>query len=311
MLDSPELASCYGFDNGTAGLLDDRSLAAYDARLARVKQDLNDLHAALPAGRDSPELRSRPADKLTYDLYLDQLTGYASAFKHRSFLMCCNQLENPAIDYPQVLSWTLPAGPAGPTVPPSAAAGTDGGAVASGAEAVAAAAGAYISRLRAAPRQLQDVEGLLRQGVSEGRVCCEVSLQGVSEQLHTINKLAACTLESCSICAPAAAFGLAAATSPEDDAPAFLFCKACAPAAAPGGGSEAGGGGGGEGGYTPDLDLSPLLAPLIAYLKKHETAAAQSGFDIDAAAATAREVVLREVVPAFQKLSSYILGEWV
>jgi uncharacterized protein (DUF885 family) len=152
----PELAASTGMLSirRSTHVLDPRSLDSFAMRLSwleaaldRVKKQVN---------RD--ELKD-DTEKLSYDLYLQQLEDYVTLMpKHKTYLCCVNRLEGPQEDLP-LMAASIPL-----RTPRQRS--------------------FYLDFLKAIPTQLEQVTELLQEGIKEGRTPPQVSLGGVVDNIR-------------------------------------------------------------------------------------------------------------------------------
>lgn len=160
----PELAASLGFLSvrRSTHALDPRSLKSFEQRQGWLKQALRRVTTAVQ--RDD----LTAFDKLSYDLYVKQLTDYVTfAPQHKAYLLCVNRLEGPQNDLALYAKY-LPLK------------SKDQRAF-------------YLKFLKAIPNQLSEVTELMRAGLEQKRTPAQISLDGVVNQIRTMidGKLAA------------------------------------------------------------------------------------------------------------------------
>ena len=153
----PELAASLGMlsQRRSSHALDPRSLLAFQQRLEWVTRALN----RIKTGITPEQIQDLTKDeRLSYELYVMQLSDYISYHKYKTFLCCVNRLEGPQTDLALYARY-LPV----KTLKDRQY---------------------YRDFLQAIPKQLQEVQELLKQGLLEHRTPPQVSLGGVVEQIR-------------------------------------------------------------------------------------------------------------------------------
>jgi uncharacterized protein (DUF885 family) len=160
----PELAVSLGFlsTRRSTHALDPRSLESFAQRLDWLRQALN--RVGEKVARDDLD----SFDKLSYDLYVKQLSDYVTFGPlHKAYLLCVNRLEGPQNDLALYAKY-LPLKTTEQRL-------------------------FYLEFLKAIPKQIAEVIVLLRTGLEERRTPAQVSLEGVVGQIRGMvdGKLAA------------------------------------------------------------------------------------------------------------------------
>lgn len=152
----PELAASMGMlsRRRSKHALDPRSLASFQQRLEWVQRALDRVQ-----GIATSELTT--SQKLTYQLYVEQLSDYVSyTSKHKAYLCCVNRLEGPQTDLPLYARYLPVKTPEQRLF--------------------------YKNFLSAIPTQLREIQELLTAGLKEKRAPPQVSLNGVVEQIRSM-----------------------------------------------------------------------------------------------------------------------------
>lgn len=152
----PELAASFGLSSQRrqSTALDPRSSDSFDRRLSWLRGALDRVQTRIRR----EDLRDAD-DRLSYDLYVQQLSDYCHYTpRHRAHLCCINRLEGPQTDLPLYARYLPVATPADRAF--------------------------YLRFCRAVPTQLAEVTELLRTGLREGRTPPRVSLGGVVDQIR-------------------------------------------------------------------------------------------------------------------------------
>jgi uncharacterized protein (DUF885 family) len=153
----PELAASIGIlsRRRSTHALDPRSLTSFQQRLEWVQQALTRVEAI------STDDLLNNSQKLTYQLYVEQLSEYvAYTTKHKAYLCCINRLEGPQTDLPLYARY-LPI-------------------------KTFEQREFYRDFLIAIPRQLNEIKQLLTTGLEEKRTPPQVSLSGVVLQIRSM-----------------------------------------------------------------------------------------------------------------------------
>lgn len=153
----PELAAAMGClsQRRSTHAVDPRSLESFDRRLAWLQAALQRVQSTV----DRQQLDA--TDRMSYDLYVGQLTDYVTMTpKHKAYLCCVNRLEGPQTDLPLMARYI----PLRTTLQRAF----------------------YYRFLSAIPQQLQEVVELLRAGLAERRTPPQVSLDGVVAQIRSM-----------------------------------------------------------------------------------------------------------------------------
>jgi uncharacterized protein (DUF885 family) len=154
----PELAASLGLlsRRRSKHALDPRSLQSFEQRLAWVQRALERIESGI-----TPEQIERYLTKdeqLSLELYKLQLHDYVTYNKYKAYLCCVNRLEGPQTDLALYARY-LPV-------------------------KTHTQREFYRDFLSAIPKQLDEVQELLRHGLEEGRTPPVVSLSGVVEQIR-------------------------------------------------------------------------------------------------------------------------------
>ena len=155
----PELAAGLGLlhHRRSKHAIDPRSLDSFARRLAWMEGALERIRDGLSADQVENDLSAD--DKLSYKLYVEQLTDYIKYTKqHKAYLCCINRLEGPQTDLPLYARY-LPV----ETVEKRQF---------------------YSEFLAQVPKQLEEIVSLLKQGLKEGRTPPKASLGGVVDQIR-------------------------------------------------------------------------------------------------------------------------------
>jgi uncharacterized protein (DUF885 family) len=151
----PELAASLGFLSmrRSTHALDPRSLKSFEQRELWLKRALKRIQENVQ--RD--DLNS--FDKLSYDLYVKQLTDHVTFTpQHKTYLLCINRLEGPHTDLALYAKY-LPL-------------------------KTKEQREFYVEFLKAIPQQLSEVTELLRAGLEQNRTPAQISLDGVVQQIR-------------------------------------------------------------------------------------------------------------------------------
>mmetsp|Transcript_18640 Transcript_18640/g.53587 ORF Transcript_18640/g.53587 Transcript_18640/m.53587 type:complete len:633 (-) Transcript_18640:45-1943(-) len=154
----PELAAGLGLlhHRRSKHAIDPRSLDSFARRLAWMESALKRIQDGISA-EQVDDLSTD--DKLSYQLYVEQLTDYIKYTKeHKAYLCCINRLEGPQTDLPLYARY-LPV-------------------------KTAEDRHFYSDFLAHVPTQLEEITNLLKQGLSEGRTPPKASLDGVVDQIN-------------------------------------------------------------------------------------------------------------------------------
>eukprot|EP00934_Nitzschia_sp_Nitz4_P007433 Nitzschia sp. Nitz4//scaffold131_size63436//36746//38748//NITZ4_006277-RA/size63436-snap-gene-0.51-mRNA-1//-1//CDS//3329535274//7423//frame0 len=157
----PELAASLGMlaRRRSTHALDPRSLSSFEQRLAWVKRALERIQQGITPEQVENDLSQ--GERLSYQLYVKQLTDYVHFTpKHKSYLCCVNRLEGPQTDLALYARY----------LPLKTLSNRE----------------YYRDFLKAIPVQLSEVIQLLKQGLEEQRTPPQVSLSGVVDQLRTM-----------------------------------------------------------------------------------------------------------------------------
>ncbi|CAD5113899.1 DgyrCDS3058 [Dimorphilus gyrociliatus] len=153
MKEFPEFSSLCGFkkyDNK----LDDFSLQSFDKKAAEASEFLvkaNTIKQSLDLNFD---------DEMNLLLFEEQLKCYINGHKYKMYLMPVNFMENVVADFQQLSTWTT--------------------------FAVEEDFKNYIERLKAFPTKLEQVIGLLEEGIKTGIVSHHSSLMGVCDNIEKV-----------------------------------------------------------------------------------------------------------------------------
>ena len=158
----PELAASLGLlkSRRSKHALDPRSPTSFKHRLEWVENALT----RIKEGMTSNDIDSLDKeDRLSYELYVNQLTDYVRYTKeHKTYLMCINRLEGVQTDLPLYAKY-LPLGTSQEKL-------------------------FYVNFLKAIPVQLGEVMDLLKLGLDEKRTPPKISLDGVVPQIRNMVK---------------------------------------------------------------------------------------------------------------------------
>lgn len=155
----PELAASLGMlaRRRSKHPLDPRSLESFAQRLQWVERALERIKAGITPEQVEKDLTKD--ERLSHELYVKQLTDYVTyTQKHKAYLCCVNRLEGPQTDLALYARY-LP-------------------------KKTREDRYFYFEFLKAIPKQLGEVEELLKQGLKEKRTPPQVSLGGVVEQIR-------------------------------------------------------------------------------------------------------------------------------
>jgi len=154
----PELAASMGMlaRRTSTHALDPRSLQSFQTRLQWVESALKRIQDGIKPEQVEKDLTNE--ERLSYELYVKQLSEYIQYTKlHKTYLCCVNRLEGPQTDLALYARY----------LPLKTRANRE----------------FYRDFLKSIPVQLSEVEGLLIEGLKEHRTPAQVSLGGVVEQI--------------------------------------------------------------------------------------------------------------------------------
>ena len=159
----PELAAGLGLlhHRRSKHAIDPRSLDSFARRLAWMEGALQRIQFEISVDQAENDLSAD--DKLSYKLYVEQLTDYIKYTKqHKAYLCCIKRLEGPQTDLPLYARY-LPV-------------------------KTSEERQFYSDFLAQVPRQLEEIVSLLKQGLKEGRTPPKASLGGVVDQIRKMVK---------------------------------------------------------------------------------------------------------------------------
>jgi uncharacterized protein (DUF885 family) len=155
----PELAASLGMlaRRRSTHALDPRSLQSFEQRLQWVEKALARIQDGITPEQVEKDLNKQ--ERLSYELYIKQLSEYITYTKlHKAYLCCVNRLEGPQNDLALYARY----------LPVKTRANRE----------------FYRDFLKAIPVQLNEVTELLTQGLNEKRTPPQVSLGGVVDQIR-------------------------------------------------------------------------------------------------------------------------------
>ena len=155
----PELAASLGMLSvrRSTHALDPRSLESFDQRLEWVKKALQRIQEGITPEQVKNDLTKE--EQLSHELYKLQLTDYVTyTSKYKAYLCCVNRLEGPQTDLALYAKYLPVKTPENRIF--------------------------YRDFLKAIPKQLDEVQQLLTQGVKEQRTPPQISLGGVTDQIR-------------------------------------------------------------------------------------------------------------------------------